>query len=39
VKARLIAVVQGLVADHQEARKLATDETVERFMAIRELDF
>lgn len=39
VKARLIALVQGMVAEHQEARKSATDEVVERFMAIRELDF
>lgn len=39
VKARLIALVQGMVAEHQEARKLATDEVVERFMALRELNF
>ncbi len=39
VKARLISVLQAMVTEHQEARKLATDEVVERFMAIRELEF
>jgi tryptophanyl-tRNA synthetase len=39
VKARLITLVQGMVAEHQAARLLVTDDVVERFMAIRELDF
>lgn len=39
VKAQLIAVLQKLVSDHQERRKLVTDEVVKQFMAPRPLNF
>jgi len=37
VKQRLIAVLSELVARHQRARALVTDEMVDAFMAVRPL--
>jgi len=39
VKKELIGVLQELVAAHQERRKLVTDEVVQQYMQIRELNF
>lgn len=39
VKARLIDVLQPMVAAHQAARVKATDEVVNQFMSVRPLDF
>lgn len=37
VKAKLIQVLQDLVKEHQERRKLVTDEVVKKFMSTRKL--
>jgi hypothetical protein len=39
VKAALVGVLAPMVEQHQTARKLATDEVVRQFMAVRELKF
>ncbi|KAF2344763.1 hypothetical protein FHG87_024481 [Trinorchestia longiramus] len=39
VKARLIAVLQKLVTDHQQRRKLVSDELLQQFMTPRLLNF
>lgn len=39
VKKELIGVLQQLVGEHQERRKLVTDEVVAAYMAVRALDF
>tara|TARA_Y100000780_G_scaffold232301_1_gene262539 strand:- start:606 stop:965 length:360 start_codon:yes stop_codon:yes gene_type:complete len=39
VKSRLIGILQDVVIEHQKNRNMATDEVVERFMSIRELNF
>ena len=39
IKKELIAVLTTMVEEHQERRKLVTDETVRQFMEIRPLDF
>ncbi|KAF2352058.1 Tryptophan-tRNA ligase [Trinorchestia longiramus] len=39
VKARLIAVLQKLVTDHQQRRKLVSDELLQQFMTPRPLNF
>ena len=39
IKKELISVLQPLVAQHQERRKLVTDDTVKQFMTPRKLEF
>jgi tryptophanyl-tRNA synthetase len=39
VKKELIAILQDMVAKHQERRKEVTDEVVDEWMAVRKLDF
>lgn len=39
IKKELISVIQPLVAEHQERRKLVTDEVVKKFMTPRKLEF
>ena len=39
IKKELISVLQPLVAQHQERRKLVTDEVVKEFMTPRKLEF
>ena len=39
IKKELISVLQPLVAQHQERRKLVADEVVKEFMTPRKLEF
>ena len=39
IKKELISVLQPLVAEHQERRKLVTDDVVKEFMTPRKLEF
>lgn len=39
LKAKAIEILQPIVAEHQTNRKLATDEVLDQFMAIRPLNF
>ena len=39
LKKELIGILQKVVAEQQERRKLVTDEVVEQFMSLRKLDF
>lgn len=39
IKKLAIETLQPIVADHQEQRKLVTDEILDQFMAIRKLNF
>lgn len=39
IKKELISVIQPLVAEHQERRKLVSDEVVQKFMTPRKLEF
>lgn len=39
IKKELTSVLQPLVAEHQERRKLITDEVVKEFMTPRKLEF
>lgn len=39
IKKIAIETLQPIVAEHQEKRKMVTDEVVDQFMAIRELKF
>lgn len=39
IKKELISVIQPLVAEHQERRKLVSDEVVKKFMTPRKLEF
>lgn len=39
VKAKLISVLQPMIAEHQARRLEVTDETVRTFMSVRELKF
>jgi tryptophanyl-tRNA synthetase len=39
VKKEATAVIQKIIGDFQERRKTITDETLEKFTAIRKLDF
>ena len=39
LKKELIEILQKIVAEHQERRKLVTDETVQQFMTPRKLNF
>jgi len=39
IKKELISVLQPLVAEHQERRKLVTDKVVKEFMTPRKLEF
>ena len=39
IKKKLISVLQPLVAEHQERKKLVTDEVVREFMTPRKLEF
>ena len=39
VKKELIAILQQVVAQHQERRKLVTDEVIAQYMEVRPLEF
>lgn len=39
IKKLAIETLQPIVAEHQEKRKLVTDEILDQFMAIRKLNF
>lgn len=39
LKAKAIEILQPIVAEHQTNRKLATDDVLDQFMAIRPLNF
>jgi tryptophanyl-tRNA synthetase len=39
VKKVLVALLQGIAKEHQDARALVTDEMVEEFMSVRPLEF
>ena len=39
IKKELISILQPLVAEHQERRKLVTDDIVKEFMTPRKLEF
>lgn len=39
LKAKAIAILQPIVAEHQTNRKLVTDEVLDQFMAIRPMQF
>jgi tryptophanyl-tRNA synthetase len=39
VKKELIGVLQLMVGEHQDRRKLVTDEVVAAYMAVRPLEF